>query len=285
MIFYVSLLALGDNLISLSLLDQLDSKEINILGTKHTKNIANLIENEDKFNIQEIFEDIPAFYDIKKQGIISAAKDLYFFIYYIRSNNVKELVFEKKDFRSNLVSFFTNAHIYYPNKLFSNVYENRKNIIETIYKHKLINNEYELKVIKPKIILINPTTRIKEKNIRKEDLFIILNELNKCNYKIYLIDIENKYKQFEKDVDIYLSSTTLDDVKELILISDLYIGADSFLIHLAYYLKRNYFILFYKDNEYFLPPNVQKDFYLKITKELNIRNEIIHKFTNIGLIK
>ena len=150
---------------------------------------------------------------------------------------------------------------------------------------KLINNEYELKVIKPKIILINPTTRIKEKNIRKEDLFIILNELNKCNYKIYLIDIENKYKQFEKDVDIYLSSTTLDDVKELILISDLYIGADSFLIHLAYYLKRNYFILFYKDNEYFLPPNVQKDFYLKITKELNIRNEIIHKFTNIGLIK
>lgn len=93
--YYVSLLALGDNLISLSLLQQLND-EVHILGTQHTKNILNLMGLQKNIHINKVFEDIPAFYDIKKKGIISACRDFYKFIKYIRSNDIDELIFEKK---------------------------------------------------------------------------------------------------------------------------------------------------------------------------------------------
>ncbi len=79
--YYLSLQALGDNLISLSSLAQLNIR-VNILGTKHTKNIIKLIGLEDKFAIQVVFDDIPAFYDIRKKGLVKAIKDLYSLISY-----------------------------------------------------------------------------------------------------------------------------------------------------------------------------------------------------------
>ena len=85
--YYVSLLALGDNLISLSLLEQLDEK-VKILGTKHTQNISKLIDVEDKLDIDIVFDEIPAFYDIKKMGILKAIKDFYKFIKYIKMETI-----------------------------------------------------------------------------------------------------------------------------------------------------------------------------------------------------
>jgi len=282
--YFISLLALGDNLISLSLLKQLD-KKVKILGTKHTKNIIELIGANDKFDLEIVFDDIPAFYDIAKQGILQSIKDFFTFIKYIKKNNIQEIVFEKKDFRSSLVSLFTNIKIYYPNNLNLKVYNNRQELISTVYRQSLDMKSYLLTIDKPKIIVINPLTRVELRNIKHNHLKHIIDTLKSSGYEIYLIDIENRYIEFESKVQHYLTNTTLDDVRQLIEKCDLYIGGDSFLIHLAYYLKRNYFILFYRDNDNFLPPNVYDDFYIKAHKCNDFEKELNNKFKNIGLIK
>ncbi len=281
---YISLLALGDNLISLSMLEQIDTK-VKVLGTKHTKNVAKLMEVEEKLDIEVIFDDIPAFYDMKKQGIVKSIKDFYKFIQYIRDNNIDEIVFEKKDFRSNLVSIFTSAKLYYPDIIEKNVYQNRKQLIQKVYNHNISLNSYTLELNNSKIVVINPLTRVDIKNIKHEHLRYIIDMLNQNNYKIYLLDIDKKYQEFENETYSYLTNTTLDDVKQLIKRSDLYIGGDSFLIHLAYYLKKNYFMIFYRDNDDFLPPNIEDNFYINAHKVDDFNQEMKKKFKNIGVIK
>ncbi len=281
---FVLLQALGDNLVTLSLLEQLNEK-IQIIGTNNTKVIIKLMGIEDKFNIKVVFKDIPAFYDIKKQGVIKAIKDLYRFIIYINKNNIKTLVLEKKDLRSSLISFLTKSTIYYPNNLNSKVYKNRQSMIEKIYNQKITLITYSLSINNPKRIVINPLTRVELKNITKHHLAYIIKLLNSNGYKIYLIDIEKKYQELSNNVYKYLTNTTLEDVKQLIIKCDLYIGADSFLIHLAYYLKRNYFIIFYRDNDNFMPQNITNNFYIKANKIDNFNGEINKKFYNIGLLK
>jgi len=284
MIYYVSLQALGDNLISLSFLEQLDGK-VNILGTNHTKNISTLMNSQDKFNIEIIFDDIPAFYDIRKKGILEALKDFVVFIKYIKHHNIKELVFEKNDIRSRLTSLLTNTKIHSIKNASNLVYENRRQLIEKVYSQKISSNSYKLKVKNPKIIVINPLTRVEVRNIKHSHLKYIISELNSNNYEIYLIDIEKKYQIFENEVQHYLTNTTLEDVKQLIIQSDLYIGGDSFLIHLAYYLKKNYFMVLYRDNDDFFPPNIENDFYIKAHQSADFEEELRRKFKNIGLLR
>jgi len=281
--YYISLLALGDNLISLSLLEQVD-KTVKIIGTKHTKNVAKLMGLENKFDIKVIFNDIPAFYDIKKQGVIRAVQDFYKFIKYIKTHNIKEIIFEKKDFRGCLVSFYAKVKVYYSCNVNKKVYENRQELINRVCKQSIDIKSYPLKIENPKVILINPLTRVELRSINHNHLKYIIDILKENRYEIYLIDIENRYEEFRNEVTHYFTNTTLEDVKQLILKSDLYIGGDSFLIHLAYYLKGNYFIFFYRDNDYFLPPNIEDDFYIKAHECDSFKKTLYDKFKNIGLI-
>ena len=282
--YYISFLALGDNLISLSMLTQLNER-ISIFGTRYTEHIAKLIDVEDDFDIEVVFENIPAFYDIRKQGTARAIKDFFIFVRYIKNSNAEELIFEKKDFRSFLISYFTKIKACYPNNYNSKVYQNRKNLIDTAYKKIIDVNSYPLKLKNTRKILINPITRVKNKDIKHTHLKYIVGILQKNKYKVYLLDLEGGYKEFEKDVDRYLTNTSLNDVKQLIKECDLYIGSDSFLIHLSYFLKRNFFIIFYRDNNDFLPPNIKKDFFIKASESDNFNMNIREKFVNIGLIK
>jgi len=210
---------------------------------------------------------------------------LYKFIKFIKSNEVKILVFEKKDLRSSLVVFFTNVQVYYPNDLNLKVYQHRAELISDIYKQKVSLNSYKLQLNTPKKIIINPLTRVEIKNIKHNHLDYIITKLAKYGYEIYLIDINDEYPEFKNKVQYYLTNTTLNDVKNIIDDCSLYIGGDSFLIHLAYYLKRNYFIIFYRDNDDFLPPNIENDFYIKAHIGDDFEKELNDKFKNIGLIK
>jgi len=281
--YYIALQALGDNLISLTLLKKLEQK-VNILGTKHTENVAKLMNLEDMFNIEIVFDDIPAFYDIRKKGFLRAIKDLYKFVKFIQENQITEMIFEKKDFRSSVILFFTQAKGHYPDSLNARIYENRKELIENTYHQLIEQNRYPLKIENPKMIVINPLTRVELRNIKHNHLKYILDILNNCKYEIYLIDIEKKYQEFENEVYSYLTDTTLTDVKQLILECDLYVGGDSFLIHLAYYLERNCFIIFYRDNDDFLPLNANFDFYIKAHKNNDFNQELQYKFRSIGLV-
>ncbi|KAF0999757.1 putative non-functional type II restriction endonuclease, partial [Helicobacter pylori 10700] len=103
------LLALGDNLITLSLLKEIAFKQqqpLKILGTRLTLKIARLLECEKHFEIIPLFENVPAFYDLKKQGVFWAMKDFLWLLKAIKKHKIKHLILEKQDFRSALLAKF-----------------------------------------------------------------------------------------------------------------------------------------------------------------------------------
>ncbi len=139
-----------------------------------------------------------------------------------------------------------------------------------------------MSVKNPKKILINPFTRENYRNISLEHLKIVLKLLKP--FCVTLLDFEERYAFLQDKVARYCAKTSLEEVKNLILESDLYIGGDSFLIHLAYYLKKNYFIFFYRDNDDFMPPNGGNENFLKAHKSHFIEQDLAKKFRHLGLL-
>ncbi|RKU90432.1 glycosyltransferase 9 family protein [Helicobacter pylori] len=275
------LLALGDNLITLSLLKEIAFKQqqpLKILGTRLTLQIARLLECEKHFEIIPVFENIPAFYDLKKQGIFLAMKDFLWLLKAIKKHKIKHLVLEKQDFRSASLAKF--IPITTPNKEIKNVYQNRQELFSQIYGHVFDHSSYPMNLKNPRKILINPFTRSIERSIPLEHLKIVLKLLKP--FCVTLLDFEERYAFLKDKVAHYRAKTSLEEVKNLILESDLYIGGDSFLIHLAYYLKKNYFIFFYKDNDDFMPPKNEN--FLKAHKSHSIEQDLAKKFRHLGLL-
>ncbi|GAA6983017.1 glycosyltransferase family 9 protein [Helicobacter pylori] len=277
------LLALGDNLITISLLKEIAFKQqqsLKILGTHLTLKIARLLECEKHFEIIPLFENIPAFYDLKKQGVFGAVKDFLLLLKAIKKHQIKHLILEKQDFRSALLA--KCIPITTPNKGIKNVYQNRQELFFQIYGHVFDHSPYPMNLKNPKKILINPFTREKDKNISLEHLQIVLKLLKP--FCVTLLDFEERYAFLQNEAAHYRAKTSLEEVKNLILESDLYIGGDSFLIHLAYYLKKNYFIFFYRDNDDFMPPNSKNENFLKAHKSHSIEQDLAKKFRYLGLL-
>jgi len=282
--YFVSLQSLGDNLISLSLLAQMD-RPIKILGTKHTQSIIALMGVEDKFDLLIPFEDIPAFYDVRKRGIFKAIKEIIVFRAYVKKYRIQELIFEKYDWRVCLLTF--GLYVNVKSQFYSdNVYVNRKLLIEDAYGLKICLNDGNEPFFPQKIqkVLINPTTRVSLKNIQSDHLCFIIALLQKNHIEVTLIDFEQNYSVLENGVAHYRIHTTLNDVKNMLLETDLYIGADSFLIHYAYYLQKPFFIVFNQENKHFLPPVcTHLDNYL-IATQGDFEMEFAKKFTALGII-
>ncbi|GAA8118216.1 glycosyltransferase family 9 protein [Helicobacter pylori] len=277
------LLALGDNLITLSLLKEIAFKQqrpLKILGTRLTLKIAKLLECEKHFEIIPVFENIPAFYDLKKQGVFLAIKDFLLLLKAIKKHKIKHLILEKQDFRSASLAAF--IPISAPNKEIKNVYQNRQELFSQIYGHVFDHSPYPMNLKNPKKILINPFTRSTERSIPLEHLQIVLKLLKP--FCVTLLDFEERYAFLQNEAAHYRAKTSLEEVKNLILESDLYIGGDSFLIHLAYYLKKNYFIFFYRDNDDFMPPNGGNKNFLKTHKSHLIEQDLAKKFRHLGLL-
>jgi hypothetical protein len=279
---YVLLQALGDNLISLSALSSLTGR-VNVIGTKQTANVLGLIDLNHKFSVDILFDDIPSFYDLKNNSIIRVFRDILIFRKYIKRNNISNLFFEKSDFRIFFLTFGLNVKIKKVcknNNVYIDRYSSFSESIFTVDRLKTCSKEN----YKIKNIVISPASRLAEKDITYYQLSKIIYTLKEYNICISLVDYDKKYKKFAIDVDCYLDSTTLKDVKEIIINCDLFIGPDSFLIHLAYFYNKlsitifnidsdRYFLtpcsLIYKD---YIPPLPNDDFNDEFNKTMSLLN-------------
>lgn len=277
---YVCLQSLGDNLISLYLLKQLDEK-LTILGTTHTKTIANLIDCQ--HTIKVVFEDIPAFYHLRDKGIFNAIYDILKFRTYIKNYGINELVFEKYDFRIKLLTFGLSKYI--SKNTTQHAYLNRKNLIESTYNQSIFLKPSLKPNNHTKKILINPIAKMTQRNIQKSDLSIIIDILKMYSFEISIIDYSQNYNEYKLFVDHYYTGTNLEEAKNFILDTDFFIGTDSFLIHLAYYLDKSFFLVLNFDYFDFLPPNCEIiNNYIITSHSNNFAFELRKKFNLLGLI-
>jgi len=274
---------MGDCLISLSLLKGLDS-HVEIIGTENTKRIAELMG--DSFNIKVVFRDVPSFYNIRKDGVLSAIRDILIFRRYVISHNIENLIFEKKDFRLPFLTWGLKVKVNYVQKK-DNVYNDRKNLIEKIFSIKLVLPTLPI-LLSPNHVLISTASRINKKNITYSQLDDLIFSLRKQNSKIFirLIDYSHNFESFKGVVDAYHTDTSLIEVREMIIESDIFIGPDSLLVHLSYYLKKPFFIIYNIESPYFMPPRVlDSNNYLISHKCKFFKKCIYDKFSKIGLSK
>ncbi len=275
------LLAYGDNLTSLSLLGNVTNSNIRIHGTSLTKEVSKLLEQED-LQIHDVFKQIPAFYDVKKCGVMKSLKDFWYFIQYVRKNISKHeaLFFEKNDFRYKLLKI-----IFFRYKMSSihkhdNFYSDKRAALSAFLN---VNLTYQGSVVMPeqkqtKTILINPTGRVALRNLEKGVLESIVMFLTNGGYQIHLIDHLKLYSNLSKKVYRYYDHTSLTQAVTILKSVDLYCGPDSLFIHLAYVFNTPYFVILNYDSSYFLPPKSKNCSFIKSHPHADKNKDLIKVF-------
>jgi ADP-heptose:LPS heptosyltransferase len=278
------LLAFGDNAISLFLLNQLNCPKY-VEGTYLTKKVMELCEFDNKFHLTHNFIKIPAFYNIKNSSLLNIIKDFIKFYFLLKEGDYEINILEKEDFRSKILSLISFNFFYTPlrNK---NVYLDRKALIEELYSQDLILHPLA-RYSNGTNIVINPTSRLEIKNIKINELKLIINILNINGKEVTLIDYDGRYKELKSSVSLYYEKTELNFAVELLKKSDFYIGADSFFIHLSYIFKIPFYIYFNFENEYFMPPFCIKENNFIVSSKYNMdtmKKKLCNDLTRLKLI-
>lgn len=270
--------AYGDNLVTLSILNQLsDSPPLIVHGTKLTQIIAKILNVSIEFHM--VFDSIPSFYHIRQDGGLNAFISFFKLIHYINNTIPKgsQIVFEKSDFRLYLLKQLCPG--YYFRAPFSkhNFYIDKATCFSNLLKTPMLKFTQPLRPNNPKRILINPTGSRSIKNLSFSILNNIIEIITELNIEIDFIDYQNIYTLFEHKVSNYYTNTTLEEAVLLLRNVDAYCGPDSLFIHLAYNYEKPFFCFMNYESSYYLPPNSIDNY--------NITNELDHKVSLLSFKK
>lgn len=267
--------AFGDNLISLKLLSNYPNNSFKVHGTALSREIIKIVPFT-YTNFVQIYDNIPAFYNIKKSTLINIFRDFIHLVRYIRYNIPvdERIFFEKDDFRFKLLKIFCFKHNFVAAKRRQNIYIDRFEMLKSHMNSKEASlvSSHSFKLT-GKCALINPTGRNKLRHISPAVLEELLRHLKQHGFSVCLIDHLTIYSAFAEKVDNYYSRTSLEDAVEILKNSDLYCGPDSLFMHLAYFYEKPFFCVMNYDSSYFLPP--ESDFcsciiYGENKKELSV---------------
>lgn len=257
MIHHLNLLSFGDNLISLSLLAKLrDKSSVTIVGTALTERIAAFVPGLD-IPIIVVSDQVPAFYDLRKRGARAAATELLAIRRALAqsSRDGDGFVFEKGGWRRYLLVGATGRRSWAPVPR-RNVYEDRRDVLSAVF-HESIPLETAARLVEPpRSVTINPASRVAAKAISRRTLTSIVTFLRQRSIDVCLIDPDQKHGDLQHVVSDYRTNTTLEQAVALVESCDLYIGADSLLVHVAYQRRTPALVLYNETNLYFAPPGV-----------------------------
>jgi ADP-heptose:LPS heptosyltransferase len=239
----VSIKSFGDFLIPISVLDNLNITDFTILTLPQNKELYEILNSTVTVEYLCMIKKTPAFFDIKNKGILNALNDFNKikkeFILLKNQKKSFDFYIDNSDFRySLLLSGFTRKSIYNEN---SNIYLDYLTCFSVDKTLSIYKNSKKIKKAS-----IFPDSRLKSKQISSNDLESIkkLFNLMGISYNIYCYNDEisgNSYESF-------------DELKSLILDSDLIVSADSLAAHLAFYLKIPVFTVLNRKNDYWLNP-------------------------------
>jgi ADP-heptose:LPS heptosyltransferase len=256
-IHHLNLLSFGDNLISLSLLARLrDKSSVTIVGTALTERIAAFVPGLD-IPIVVVSNQVPAFYDLRKRGPRAAVTEMLAVRRALTRLNPDGdgFVFEKRDWRRHLLVGATGRRSWAPVPR-HNVYEDRRDVLNAVF-HDSIELEVAARLVEPpRTVTINPASRVAAKAISPRTLGSIITYLRQRSIDVCLIDPDQRHGELQHVVSDYHTNTTLEQAVAFVESCDLYIGADSLLVHVAYQRRTPALVLYNETNLYFAPPGV-----------------------------
>jgi hypothetical protein len=257
-LIYVSVQGYGDALISLQLLQRAGAlpAPLLILGSTQTVQVQDCVLRS-KFEIVELFAGHARFYKLRTAGLRAVFSDLRLFRRWIAENLRADdrLLFEKRDWRNRLLSGALGRHAVAPAHTGS-VYIDRKRMIEALTGRAIELPRCVRPPRPPVSALINPSAGAPEREIGHGALRSLTSLLRRRQCRVTLVDPDGRFAHDAASFDEYHGRIALIDAAALLRRHDLYVGPDSFFIHLAYHCQVPFFaVLPHKEFAFdFAPP-------------------------------
>lgn len=248
----------GDCLISLYFLSQIppERRNFRILGTGWTQEILSLLQLHD-IAFDCVFDHIVSFYTIKKSGIWSASQDLVRFVSLLRQSRAKRIILEIRDFRLRLIRFMTpRAYIHSPER--GNVYIKRRELFANVFGMMPSLPDLCLPG-DPRRVVIHATSSRMIKDLRECEVRALIDWSKSINAEPVLIDFDGRFSSLKHYVAEYHLRPPLGQALEILRGCDLFIGVDSFFMHIAYLFSIPFFIYLRCPNSpAYFPPTMEE---------------------------
>jgi hypothetical protein len=254
--YYLMLRAYGDSVISLGLLDKLPpGVGVVILGSQLSAEVARALSLT-RFPIHQLVGNVAAFFDLKRAGPLNALMDLGLVRRALRDRlrAGDRLIFEHADWR--------NAAIAPPRivrvvpQTGGSVYVDRHNMLCRLFGDLPALDQCRRASIPVRRVLLHPGARQRYKRLPSSFVHRIVACAHRCGIDVCLVDPEAAHPDIAWRVSRYLVRTSIDEVVETLGGVDLYVGADSFFLHVAYHIGKPMFAIVPSANKYFIPPGL-----------------------------
>jgi hypothetical protein len=255
---FVSILGYGDALISLQLLQQASPlpAPLQIAGTGIAQEVQSTIIGS-KFPLIEIVPDHAALFRLRKAGLRQSLHELLIFRKWAESALGPDdlVIFEKSDPRNHLILGRCNARTVAPKRMISS-YVDRQRMLEGLTGRGLELPDCAQPKSAPRSVLINPSARAAERELSPAVMRNLLELFRRRGMRVSITDPDSRFAGAKEQFDRYYGRLKLPAVTALLREHDLYVGPDSFFIHLAYYLRVPFITLVPSTdfNFYFAPP-------------------------------
>ncbi|MGH8540327.1 MAG: hypothetical protein ACRETW_07475 [Stenotrophobium sp.] len=257
MLQIVSAMGYGDCLITLSLIERLGitNPDFQIIGTAVTARVSALLNKP--LPVVELLPDKAAFYTVKEDGPWKALADLFSVRRSLsRLSRPGDLfAFERWDLRNLAVKPILCRGIYAPQT--HHAYGDRQTLIRELFGQapEWVPANAPQKEIRT--VTLNPCARYRHKWLTPEIIEHVIAIASQQGWTITLLDPSGEHEAYRDRVR-YVAKPSLAIAASMLKASDLYIGPDSFFIHLAYYYRIPLFGIFVPGNKDFRVPGMSQ---------------------------
>jgi ADP-heptose:LPS heptosyltransferase len=245
----------GDCVITLSLLSRLppQAPAFEIIGTAATTRVSALLARP--LPVTEVLPGMAALYTIRHEGWRKAAADFFTLrkALHARARPGDILAFERDLRRSRwlvpprTILKFSPEH--------TSGYEDRRIWLQDLFGVPLDWPARTGSSASVRRVAINPCARTPDRQLPAAAMESVLACAKRHSWKLTLIDPQKAFAEYRSRVSEYRDGMMpLAQAADLLRGADLYIGPDSFFLHLAYYLGVSPFGIFLPDWLYFLLP-------------------------------
>ena len=248
-IAYFSSLSFGDLVIELNFLDLEPSMVL--ITPAYNKNLLNALGYKGKVEYFQYpnNEIPPLFFNFKSTNYFGIIKSFFLLRSAIKSYSKKfEIIFYESSWKWKLLSFgISKCYLKSTNDNIYNSLINKYNLIFSLNKRKY-------SFIQNMVCSIFPDSRQVEKSIPTSAIEKIYCELINYGYKV----IVYTGRELKNNIN-HKNITTLNELDEIIISSNLCITADSMPLHLSYYRKIPVFVFAKTLNKILFPPIIIND--------------------------
>lgn len=235
--FAVSVLGYGDALITLALARQAapQLRGLELVGTPITRRVLHEILEWPELPFTELLPDHAAFFRLREAGLTAGLRELARCRRWARTTLRPDdrLLLEKSDLRNRFAFGAGPATLLQPPRALP-TYAARATLWGRAAGVDLVLAESRF-VAPPRRVLVNPAARAPHRTLGIDAVQNLVRVFAEGGAAVTLIDPEGRFAAARTEFAQYVGRVSLREATSLMRAHDLYVGPDSFFIHLAYY--------------------------------------------------